>query len=110
MSAVGGERRLFGPVLPFERQLTDAESDISTSVIPVSAGPVEDISFTFFKTACGHLKFSVDGNPNAYSKDYLDQLSRQFTERLRQWVSDANTTLCIDEQSLAISFNAPCSM
>ncbi|HEY7773714.1 MAG TPA: amino acid adenylation domain-containing protein [Marinagarivorans sp.] len=66
-------KRAFGPVvnvMPFDRapNFSDARVDIH----PLSAGPVEDIAFSFALTRTGELHFLLEGNPTRYHTAQLD--------------------------------------
>lgn len=66
LGLVGGDRRLFGPVvnvLPFD--FKPRFEGLTASVHNVSAGPVEDISFAFGK------ELVIDANPALYTSDEL---------------------------------------
>ena len=71
--------RAFGPVvnvMPFDR--APKFSAAKTIIHPLSAGPVEDISFSFSLTSQGDLLFLLDANPNLYDSEQLEAYMDRF--------------------------------
>ncbi len=72
-------KKLFAPVvniIPFERRLYLSGCDISAHTL--SAGPVEDLSFTFVKQADDSIKLALYANPKNYSQPLIDALIQDF--------------------------------
>lgn len=85
LNAVGGDKRLYGPVvniMPFDRQLRFGKA--SALVRNLSAGPVEDISFAFVLQPDNSLRFDLEANPARYNEqqiaDYQQQLLAMLTD------------------------------
>lgn len=85
LNAVGGDKRLYGPVvniMPFDRQLRFGKA--SAQVRNLSAGPVEDISFAFVLQPDNSLRFDLEANPARYNEpqlaDYQQQLLAMFAD------------------------------
>jgi len=85
LNAVGGDKRLYGPVvniMPFDRQLRFGKA--SVLVRNLSAGPVEDISFAFILQPDNSLRFDLEANPARYTEqqiaDYQQQLLAMFAD------------------------------
>jgi len=85
LNAVGGDKRLYGPVvniMPFDRQLRFGKA--SAQVRNLSAGPVEDISFAFVLQPDNSLRFDLEANPARYTEqqlaDYQQQLLAIFAD------------------------------
>ena len=75
----GDNRRAFGPVvnvMPFDRNTVINGHAIKVS--PISAGPVEDIAFSFSLNAEGGIHFLLEANPLTYN---IEQLTR-YADRL----------------------------
>jgi nonribosomal peptide synthetase MxcG len=84
LNAVGGEKRLYGPVvniMPFDRQLRFG--DATVAVRNPSAGPVEDISFAFVLQPDGSVRFDLDANPGRYTEQQLADYQRELTRILQ---------------------------
>lgn len=72
LKAVGGDKRLYGPVvniMPFDRQLRFGNCELQ--VRNLAAGPVEDISFAFVLQPDNRLRFDIEANPHRYSEKQL---------------------------------------
>jgi hypothetical protein len=68
-----GSRRLFGPVvnlMPFDPP--PKLSGLELGVVPVSAGPVEDLALTVAPRTNGS-RFDMEANPDAYTEAALAQ-------------------------------------
>lgn len=77
--------RIWGPViniLPFSRRTTIG--DLRLDFHNVSAGPVEDISFTFLLTTTHGLKLQIDANPKIYDISTITQLSESIVTSIKQ--------------------------
>ncbi|WP_137940080.1 non-ribosomal peptide synthetase [Chitinivorax sp. B] len=73
LGRVGGQRRLFGPVvnlMPFDRPLTF--HGLTAIAHPVSAGPVEDLAINLSPRA-GVLRLDIEANPDGYDHATLQQ-------------------------------------
>ncbi|MEC5385433.1 AMP-binding protein [Uliginosibacterium sp. H3] len=71
LGRANGGQRLFGPVInlmPFDRPLEFGA--LAARALPVSAGPVEDLSITVAPHATG-MRFDFEANPHAYDADTL---------------------------------------
>lgn len=121
LGLLGGERRLFGPlinILPFEDP--PALSGCRTQLHVLGTGAVDDLTFTIRADAtAGHLHAEIDANPNLYSEDELRELAARYAgflttavraERLsevetltpeerQRWVYEVNDTVHPVEQT-----------
>ncbi|XXF81265.1 myxochelin non-ribosomal peptide synthetase MxcG [Myxococcaceae bacterium GXIMD 01537] len=81
---VGGQRRLFGPVvniMPFDYALRFG--GIPATAHNLSAGPVEDLSIgVYARSDGGGLRVDFDANPACYASETLDGHQRDFLETL----------------------------
>lgn len=81
---VGGQRRLFGPVvniMPFDHALRFAGMPAVSHNI--SAGPVEDLSIGLYPRSDGSgMRIDFDANPACYRADELDTLQSEFLQLL----------------------------
>lgn len=81
---VGGQRRLFGPVvniMPFDHALRFGGMQAVSHNI--SAGPVEDLSIGLYPRADGSgMRIDFDANPACYCAEELDTLQRDFLQFL----------------------------
>ncbi|HYI00035.1 myxochelin non-ribosomal peptide synthetase MxcG [Hyalangium sp.] len=86
---VGGQRRLFGPVvniMPFDYALRFA--GMPAIAHNISAGPVEDLSIGLYaRSDGGGLRIDFDANPACYRADALDTLQRDFLQLMESLVS-----------------------
>ncbi|KFA93167.1 myxochelin non-ribosomal peptide synthetase MxcG [Archangium violaceum] len=86
---VGGQRRLFGPVvniMPFDYALRFA--GMPAIAHNLSAGPVEDLSIGLYaRSDGGGPRIDFDANPVCYSADTLDSHQREFLQLLESWVA-----------------------
>ncbi|UQA63133.1 myxochelin non-ribosomal peptide synthetase MxcG [Polyangium aurulentum] len=84
LKLVGGNRRLFGPVvniMPFDYDLRFAGRRAVAHNI--SAGPVEDISINVYARSDGREpRIDFDANPDCYSAAELEAHQRQFLDFL----------------------------
>ncbi|MCY1045092.1 myxochelin non-ribosomal peptide synthetase MxcG [Corallococcus sp. bb12-1] len=81
---VGGQRKLFGPVvniMPFDYALDFA--GVQATAHNISAGPVEDLSFGFHARSGGkELRVDLDANPSCYTEESLAVHQRGFLQLL----------------------------
>ncbi|MCY1037039.1 myxochelin non-ribosomal peptide synthetase MxcG [Corallococcus sp. BB11-1] len=81
---VGGQRKLFGPVvniMPFDYALDFA--GVPGTAHNISAGPVEDLSFGFHARSGGKdLRVDLDANPSCYTEESLAEHQRGFLQLL----------------------------
>ncbi|MBN9685533.1 MULTISPECIES: myxochelin non-ribosomal peptide synthetase MxcG [unclassified Corallococcus] len=81
---VGGQRKLFGPVvniMPFDYALDFA--GVPGTAHNISAGPVEDLSFGFHARSGGTaLRVDLDANPSCYTEAALKEHQRGFLQLL----------------------------
>ncbi|GMU05482.1 myxochelin non-ribosomal peptide synthetase MxcG [Corallococcus caeni] len=81
---VGGQRKLFGPVvniMPFDYALDFA--GVPGTAHNISAGPVEDLSFGFHARSGGTgLRMDLDANPACYTEAALEEHQRGFLHLL----------------------------
>ncbi len=97
LQAVGGERRLFGPVvnvMPFDRAMHFAGTTCRSRTL--SAGPVEDISFNFIVDADGSLRFDLDANPLRYTQRDIEYLQAQTLDQIDQLIAEPDAPLRAD--------------
>ncbi|NVJ07532.1 myxochelin non-ribosomal peptide synthetase MxcG [Myxococcus sp. AM001] len=89
LKRVGGQRRLFGPVvniMPFDYALRFA--GIPAFAHNLSAGPVEDLSIGMYARSDGSgLRVDFDANPACYKPDVLDAHQRGFLQLLESLVA-----------------------
>lgn len=72
LNAVGGDKRLYGPVvniMPFDRRLRFGNCRVQ--VRNLAAGPVEDISFAVVLQPENSLRFDIEANPRRYTTERL---------------------------------------
>ena len=72
-------KRAFGPVvnvMPFDRAPKFGNAIVTLH--PLSAGPVEDIAFSFALTNQGDIHFSLEGNPTRYQENQLNEYVNSF--------------------------------
>ncbi len=85
VNKVGGDKKLYGPVvniLPFSKDVR--VEGCSTKTHRISAGPVEDISFTFVLTEGGELVFDLEANPDRYSIDMLQTIRDELCDDIQR--------------------------
>ncbi|WPB73388.1 myxochelin non-ribosomal peptide synthetase MxcG [Archangium violaceum] len=86
---VGGQRRLFGPVvniMPFDYALRFA--GMPAIGHNLSAGPVEDLSIGLYvRSDGGGPRIDFDANPACYRADTLDSHQREFLQLLESCVA-----------------------
>ncbi|ADO71384.1 myxochelin non-ribosomal peptide synthetase MxcG [Stigmatella aurantiaca] len=89
LKMVGGQRRLFGPVvniMPFDYALRFA--GIPTIAHNISAGPVEDLSIGLYARSDGKgMRIDFDANPTCYEAKDLDTHQGAFLELLESLVA-----------------------
>ncbi|PHV11873.1 non-ribosomal peptide synthetase [Chitinimonas sp. BJB300] len=93
LGRVGGNKRLFGTVInlmPFERPLDFGGLALST--LPISAGPVEDLSISIAPRADG-LRLDFDANPDAYSATWLETCHASLVDTLDSVLKASTTPL-----------------
>lgn len=85
-------------VMPFDRPLNISECE--TELVPLSSGPVEDISFSIIALPEGALSVSIEGNPHLYDVDGLQRYLNSFM----QFINEASTSsrLLINEARLSL--------
>lgn len=102
LNKLSSEQRLFGPVInimPFDRQLQFA--DCSAQLHNLSAGPVEDISFSFVLNHDGSLRFDLDANPNRYSIHQLEIIQNEFLAVLNTTENNIDQPLALNREKLS---------
>ncbi|MBN8227831.1 myxochelin non-ribosomal peptide synthetase MxcG [Corallococcus macrosporus] len=86
---VGGQRKLFGPVvniMPFDYALDFA--GVPGTAHNISAGPVEDLSFGFHARSGGTgLRVDLDANPACYTEAALQEHQRGFLQLLESMLA-----------------------
>ncbi|AGC45607.1 non-ribosomal peptide synthetase [Myxococcus stipitatus DSM 14675] len=86
---VGGQRKLFGPVvniMPFDYGLRF--SGLTSIAHNISAGPVEDLSIgVYARSDGGGLRVDFDANPVCYDASAVDAHQQDFLERLDTWLA-----------------------
>ncbi|MFY1831604.1 myxochelin non-ribosomal peptide synthetase MxcG [Myxococcus fulvus] len=85
---VGGQRKLFGPVvniMPFDYGLRFA--GLPGIAHNISAGPVEDLSIGMYaRSDGGGLRVDFDANPVCYDARTVDSHQREFLQALDTWL------------------------
>ncbi|ABC33204.1 Non-ribosomal peptide synthetase modules and related protein [Hahella chejuensis KCTC 2396] len=102
LNRVGGDQRLFGPVvniMPFDRHVEFQGCDSRTHNL--CAGPVEDLSFAFILNKDGGLRFDLDANPNRYDTSALQQIQQQLLDLLEQAAAHLEQPLQADRDALS---------
>ncbi|MFD2177247.1 non-ribosomal peptide synthetase [Veronia pacifica] len=97
------DNRLFGAVvniLPFERAYSVKGCDISAHTL--SAGPVEDIAFSFVKQPDGGLRLSIEANAECYEQTKLDEIKQSLLTTIRDLEACLEAPLAVDYQHLSI--------
>lgn len=102
LKMVGGNKKLFGPVInimPFDRNInfTNTESNIKN----ISAGPVEDISFNFITQNNGGLRFDLDANPDRYKPDEIYNIQKETVELIDNLSININNLLGVNSDKLS---------
>ncbi|WP_342381986.1 thioester reductase domain-containing protein [Myxococcus stipitatus] len=86
---VGGQRKLFGPVvniMPFDYGLRF--SGLTSIAHNISAGPVEDLSIgVYARSDGGGLRVDFDANPDCYDVSTVDSHQQDFLQRLDTWLA-----------------------
>ena len=86
---VGGQRRLFGPVvniMPFDYALKFAGAP--SIAHNLSAGPVEDLSIGLYARSDGSgPRVNFDANPACYRPEVLDAHQQDFLSVLESWLA-----------------------
>ncbi|HEU4327500.1 MAG TPA: amino acid adenylation domain-containing protein, partial [Roseiflexaceae bacterium] len=88
---IGGERRLFGPVvniMPFDTDLRFAGAPAVTHNL--SAGPVEDLSLGVRARTGAPLLVELDANPACYRADELAEHARGFLALLDELIAQSD--------------------
>lgn len=95
LNLVGGERRLFGPIvniMPFDNTVCFGEARVIAH--PISAGPVEDLAINIRTHASGQtLKVGWEGNPACYSLAALAQQQQQWLAGLHAALEDPHQVI-----------------
>ncbi|MBU6954598.1 non-ribosomal peptide synthetase [Hahella sp. HN01] len=102
LNRVGGDQRLFGPVvniMPFDRHV-EFQGCVSRTH-NLCAGPVEDLSFAFILNKDGGLRFDLDANPNRYSQTDLQDIQQQMLTLLEQAAADMEQPIQVDRAALS---------
>lgn len=90
LGMLGGQRKLFGPVvnvMPFDYHLSI--DDVETRVHNLTPGPVDDISFDVYHRGLdSSLEICVDANPRRYRSEEVESITRQFTGLLTEIIAD----------------------
>ena len=97
MNAVGGSKRLFGPVvniMPFDRSLLF--NDKPATVHNLSAGPVEDLSYAFVSLPDGGLRFDIEGNPGRYQSEQLNNYQIELVQLIDKLIGNPQTQLKVN--------------
>ncbi|MFW2372414.1 MAG: amino acid adenylation domain-containing protein [Gammaproteobacteria bacterium] len=92
--AVGGDKRLFGPVvniMPFDSSRAFSGTHIYKDTL--SAGPVEDISFNFIVNTDASLRFDIDANPDRYSIKDVEGFQSEIVDLMGSLKSDPQQPL-----------------
>nr|AAG31130.1 MxcG [Stigmatella aurantiaca Sg a15] len=105
LKLVGGQRRLFGPVvniMPFDYALRFA--GMPTIAHNISAGPVEDLSIGLYARADGKgLRVDFDANPACYEAKALESHPSAFLELLEALTAAPDQAVGRDSGSLSSS-------
>ncbi|GEN10406.1 nonribosomal peptide synthetase MxcG [Myxococcus fulvus] len=92
---VGGQRKLFGPVvniMPFDYGLRFA--GLPGIAHNISAGPVEDLSIGMYaRSDGGGLRVDFDANPVCYDARTVDSHQREFLQALDTWLGAPDAPL-----------------
>jgi len=102
LNKLSSEQRLFGAVInimPFDRQLQFA--NCSAQLHNLSAGPVEDISFSFVLNPDGSLRLDVDANPNRYSAAELHNIQCELLATLNTIADLIDLPLALNREKLS---------
>ena len=102
LNKLSSEQRLFGAVInimPFDRQLQFA--DCNAQLHNLSAGPVEDISFSFVLHNDGSLRFDLDANPNRYNIYELEKIQTELITVLNTTEKNINDPLALNREKLS---------
>lgn len=81
LGRMGGQRRLFGPVvniMPFDRPVS--MHDIQLGLKSISAGPVEDLAINLIAMPDGALHLVLEGNPLSYSQSALQAVAAHLLQ------------------------------
>ncbi|MGW4379740.1 amino acid adenylation domain-containing protein [Kitasatospora sp. NPDC004531] len=92
LGLVGGDERLYGPLLnikPFDLDLDFAGSAGHT--VNLASGPVDDFSLTVAKTPDDRLLLDFDANPKLYSEAELAHHARRLTTLLERLAAAPGT-------------------
>lgn len=93
LNRVGGEQRLFGPlinIMPFDHPLN--YGDLSACILNLSAGPVEDLTIEIRLRSDGLPALDFDANPACYSVDELSTLQQELFALLQRWLAQPELT------------------
>ena len=95
--------KLFGAVvniLPFERGLDLDNCTVKNHTL--SAGPVEDLAFTFIKQLDGSLQFDLYANSNAYSQELIYEIKSDLISAISNIESILTKPLFVDYNRLSV--------
>ncbi|MDZ7915050.1 MAG: AMP-binding protein [Rhodococcus sp. (in: high G+C Gram-positive bacteria)] len=102
LGMLGGQRKLFGPVvnvMPFDYHLPI--DDVETRVRNLTPGPVDDISFDVYHRGLdSSLEICVDANPRRYRLEEVESITRQFTRLLTEIIAAPHRLLARVGRSL----------
>ncbi|MBN3254947.1 amino acid adenylation domain-containing protein [Pectobacterium brasiliense] len=93
LNRVGGEQRLFGPlinIMPFDHPLSYGL--LSSSTLNLSAGPVEDLTIEIHFKPDGTPVLDFDANPACYSAEALANLQETLFTLLQRWLAQPQQT------------------
>jgi len=102
LGRVGGARRLFGPIvniMPFDPPSTLGGCRLNHHSL--SAGPVEDVSFSCVPTADGGLRLTLEANPRRYDEREVDDLFTAWREQIRDGSRSPHAALPVDASAMA---------
>ncbi len=108
LQQVGGDRRLFGPVvniMPFDQPLR--LNNIVCRMETRSAGPVDDISFNVVVTAEQGVRFDLDANPLRYSDEDLASLEHACSNLFQELLGNVYLPLTLDIEHFSCVQGAP---
>lgn len=101
LKIVGGDKRLYGPVvniMPFENRLYFGNS--KAIIHNLSAGPVEDISFSFIQEH-NKLVFKLEANPARYNRNSLVEIQKHFSKALSKALVQPSYKLISDSKQFS---------
>lgn len=114
LGLVGGEKRLFGPlvnIMPFDH--ARRFGPLSAHILNISAGPVEDLTIEVQVGADGQPRLDLDANPGCYRQADLAAIADTLFALLKRWLAEPAQTLgslkadWLAEQRLGAMITAP---